>query len=410
MGAGTVAASETTPPGPGGAEGANLQDLPQTQSQKRSFGWSNNHSNIYKGSFYRQYVFPAITFAKPVFSNLYLCRSDVFGLQLRRSTVSGRSGFPPASSALSGNFLRPVSSYLQQHHLCVGKPKLFKTPLEALQRMFNQNQSSILVPLVTQPAKQPEAIVYIRQRKSHQLVEEQTHPAKTEVSEPNQVSKTVHSSQEEMAKLQALEKRVDAWEAKEFKARLQALEARVDAWVTRRDGRVAGQTRLYEALESPMEVQGKQQPVQENTELTIGVVSPHITQVVAIEDTLGHKDENIDGFTVKVKSVDGFQSCEENIIIISIVRSNIGGSIGSLSKPQRINISPTGDRHCLWIFGILRARLLPLSPFSCGPFPVVGAYLIFSGNEMAATSKPISSEKEVVLLRPGISMHTQWKG
>ncbi|KAH7569701.1 hypothetical protein JRO89_XS06G0247900 [Xanthoceras sorbifolium] len=63
------------------------------------------------------------------------------------------------------------------------------------------------------------------------------------------------------ARLQALEKRVDAWEAKEFKARLQALEARVDAWVSRRDGRVARQTRMYEALESPMEVQGKQQPV-----------------------------------------------------------------------------------------------------------------------------------------------------
>ncbi|KAH7567752.1 hypothetical protein JRO89_XS07G0140000 [Xanthoceras sorbifolium] len=47
--------------------------------------------------------------------------------------------------------------------------------------------------------------------------------------------------------------------------------------------------------------------VQKNKELTIGVVSPHTAQVVAIEDTLGHKDKNIDGFTVKVKSVDGFQ-------------------------------------------------------------------------------------------------------
>ncbi|KAH7543920.1 hypothetical protein JRO89_XS15G0061800 [Xanthoceras sorbifolium] len=70
----------------------------------------------------------------------------------------------------------------------------------------------------------------------------------------------------------------------------------------------------------------------------------------------GHKDENIDGFTVKVKSVDGFQGDEEDIIIISTVRSNIGGSIGSLSKSQKINIGLSRDRHCLWIFGILRYR------------------------------------------------------
>ncbi|KAL5734153.1 hypothetical protein ACOSP7_032014 [Xanthoceras sorbifolium] len=94
--------------------------------------------------------------------------------------------------------------------------------------------------------------------------------------------------------------------------------------------------------------------VQANKELTIGVVSPHTAQVVAIEDNLRHKDENIDGFTMNVKSVDGFQGGEEDIIIISTVRSNICGSIGSISKPKRINVALTRDRHCLWIFAILR--------------------------------------------------------
>ncbi|KAH7575506.1 hypothetical protein JRO89_XS02G0125300 [Xanthoceras sorbifolium] len=94
--------------------------------------------------------------------------------------------------------------------------------------------------------------------------------------------------------------------------------------------------------------------VQESKELTIGGVSPFIAQVVAIEYTPGYKDENTDGFTVKVKSVDGFQGIEEDIIIISTVRPNIGGSIGSLFKPQRINIALSRDRHCFWIFGILR--------------------------------------------------------
>ncbi|KAK1553169.1 hypothetical protein Q3G72_030003 [Acer saccharum] len=85
--------------------------------------------------------------------------------------------------------------------------------------------------------------------------------------------------------------------------------------------------------------------------LSIGVVSPYTAQVVAIKDKLGHKYESRDGFAVKVKSVDGFQGGEEDIIIISTVRSNTGGSIGFLSKPQRINVALTRARHCLWILG-----------------------------------------------------------
>ncbi|KAL5829949.1 hypothetical protein ACOSQ3_019417 [Xanthoceras sorbifolium] len=88
-----------------------------------------------------------------------------------------------------------------------------------------------------------------------------------------------------------------------------------------------------------------------NKKLNIGVVSPYAAQVVAIKDKLGHKYESRDGFAVKVKSVDGFQGGEEDIIIISTVRSNTGGSIGFLSKPQRINVALTRARHCLWILG-----------------------------------------------------------
>ncbi|KAK0573842.1 hypothetical protein LWI29_014378 [Acer saccharum] len=83
-----------------------------------------------------------------------------------------------------------------------------------------------------------------------------------------------------------------------------------------------------------------------NKKLSIGVVSPYTAQVVAIRDKLGHKYESRDGFAVKVRSVDGFQGGEEDIIIIST-----GGSIGFLSKPQRINVALTRARHCLWILG-----------------------------------------------------------
>ncbi|KAI7748568.1 hypothetical protein M8C21_000107, partial [Ambrosia artemisiifolia] len=85
--------------------------------------------------------------------------------------------------------------------------------------------------------------------------------------------------------------------------------------------------------------------------LTIGIVSPYSAQVVSIQEKLLHKYENLDGFSVKVKTVDGFQGGEEDIIILSTVRSNSHGYVGFLSSPQRTNVALTRARHCLWILG-----------------------------------------------------------
>lgn len=73
------------------------------------------------------------------------------------------------------------------------------------------------------------------------------------------------------------------------------------------------------------------------------MVSPYNGQVVAIQQKL-HMYGGRDGFSVKVKSVDGFQGGEEDIIIMSTVRSNSNGSIGFLSKPQRVNVALTRAR------------------------------------------------------------------
>ena len=98
--------------------------------------------------------------------------------------------------------------------------------------------------------------------------------------------------------------------------------------------------------------------IRSKKKLSIGVVSPYKAQVVAIQKQLGRKYENRNGFVVKVKSVDGFQGGEEDIIIISTVRCNNGGYIGFLSKPQRVNVALTRARyqfiyscimHCVWI-------------------------------------------------------------
>ncbi|KAF3792771.1 hypothetical protein EJ110_NYTH10923 [Nymphaea thermarum] len=65
-------------------------------------------------------------------------------------------------------------------------------------------------------------------------------------------------------------------------------------------------------------------------------------------------------FSVAIKSVDGFQGSEEDVIILSTVRSNNGGSIGFLSNLNRTNVALTRARHCLWIVG--NGNTLSLKP------------------------------------------------
>ncbi|CAN6249867.1 unnamed protein product, partial [Urochloa humidicola] len=63
-----------------------------------------------------------------------------------------------------------------------------------------------------------------------------------------------------------------------------------------------------------------------------------------------------------VKSVDGFQGVEEDIIIISTVRSNGAGSVGFLTNLQRTNVAVTRAKHSLWIVGM--GQLYPVAILS----------------------------------------------
>ncbi|XP_059643473.1 uncharacterized protein LOC132285322 [Cornus florida] len=87
--------------------------------------------------------------------------------------------------------------------------------------------------------------------------------------------------------------------------------------------------------------------------VSIGCISPYKAQVLAIQEKLGKKynsDAESD-FSVNVRSIDGFQGSEEDVIIISTVRSNASGEVGFLSNHQRTNVSLTRARYCLWILG-----------------------------------------------------------
>ncbi|KAL7104166.1 hypothetical protein ACP275_08G227200 [Erythranthe tilingii] len=80
----------------------------------------------------------------------------------------------------------------------------------------------------------------------------------------------------------------------------------------------------------------------------VGCISPYKAQVVAIQESLGNANYSTDAndlFSVNVRSVDGFQGGEEDVIIISTVRCNNGnGSLRFLDNRQRANVALTRAR------------------------------------------------------------------
>ncbi|PIA63253.1 hypothetical protein AQUCO_00200937v1 [Aquilegia coerulea] len=85
--------------------------------------------------------------------------------------------------------------------------------------------------------------------------------------------------------------------------------------------------------------------------ISVGVISPYKAQAFALQERVGNGYETHSNFSVSVRSVDGFQGGEEDVIIISTVRSNGKGSVGFLSNLQRTNVALTRARYCLWILG-----------------------------------------------------------
>ncbi|KAI5434570.1 probable helicase MAGATAMA 3 [Lathyrus oleraceus] len=86
--------------------------------------------------------------------------------------------------------------------------------------------------------------------------------------------------------------------------------------------------------------------------VSIGIISPYNAQVYEIQEKVEqYAWVSNSGFSVNVRSVDGFQGGEEDIIIISTVRSNGSGKVGFLSNRQRTNVAMTRARYCLWILG-----------------------------------------------------------
>lgn len=80
---------------------------------------------------------------------------------------------------------------------------------------------------------------------------------------------------------------------------------------------------------------------------SIGVITPYQAQLKEISKSISKLTEKIE-----VKSVDGFQGKEKEIIIISCVRSKSKtGTIGFLSNSKRINVAITRAKKALYIVG-----------------------------------------------------------
>jgi superfamily I DNA and/or RNA helicase len=104
--------------------------------------------------------------------------------------------------------------------------------------------------------------------------------------------------------------------------------------------------------------------------VNIGVISPYKAQVSAIEERVRKYNKSNSGFTVSVRSVDGFQGGEDDVIIISTVRCNGNGSVGFLSNRQRANVALTRARYylCIYIYIYIHQVVLQLKNDSVNSF------------------------------------------
>lgn len=86
--------------------------------------------------------------------------------------------------------------------------------------------------------------------------------------------------------------------------------------------------------------------------VSIGVVSPYKAQVNYLRGEL-ESDPVVNDFQhlIRVSSIDGFQGQEQDVMYISMVRSNEDGKIGFLQDVRRMNVALTRARKKLVVIG-----------------------------------------------------------
>ena len=91
--------------------------------------------------------------------------------------------------------------------------------------------------------------------------------------------------------------------------------------------------------------------------LSIGIIATYRDQITHLRETLG---ENLDAYateisgdtgTFEIDTVDAFQGRENDLICISLVRSNDAGETGFLGETRRMNVALTRARRLLIVVG-----------------------------------------------------------
>jgi superfamily I DNA and/or RNA helicase len=79
---------------------------------------------------------------------------------------------------------------------------------------------------------------------------------------------------------------------------------------------------------------------------SIGIITPYLSQVKRIRKMLDERE-----IPCEVKSVDGFQGREKEVILISFVRSNLAREIGFVKDRRRLNVAMTRAKTKLIMIG-----------------------------------------------------------
>ena len=102
---------------------------------------------------------------------------------------------------------------------------------------------------------------------------------------------------------------------------------------------------MYEQMEKAL-------PIEEVEQQSVGIISPYKAQVRFLAEQLSDYPL-LEKYrkNISIKTVDGFQGQERDIIGISLVRSNPDGEIGFLKDIRRMNVAMTRAKKKLVIVG-----------------------------------------------------------
>ncbi|MGZ3918813.1 MAG: C-terminal helicase domain-containing protein, partial [Bacteroidia bacterium] len=88
------------------------------------------------------------------------------------------------------------------------------------------------------------------------------------------------------------------------------------------------------------------------TSVDVGIISPYKEQVSWLKENIGSFEINPAKISeLRIKTIDGFQGEECDIIYISLVRSNADQQIGFLSDLRRMNVAITRAKKKLVVIG-----------------------------------------------------------